>query len=283
MKGKTVVVTGASTGIGRECALLLASRGFRVFAGVRTEEAAQDLKRSAGEGLSALILDVTDGQSIHSAAQTVAIECGAAGLHGLVNNAGISVAGPLELLPIAALRNQLEVNVLGQVAVTQAFLPLLRAARGRIILMGSILGRFALPFLGAYAGAKFALEGIADSLGMELHDCGVSVTILEPGNIKTPIWEKSKRLAQDISNGQAGPRWDPYRGAAASFQEYTDRSAHSGIPAVRVARVVARALSARAPRTRYAVGWESRLLGRLAPALPGRLRRWFIRRVVLRR
>ncbi len=203
MEDRAIVVTGASTGIGRECVRLLASQGYRVFAGVRTPQDAQALVQEVPQGLTPVFLDVTDATSIRAAVEVVS-KARSDGLYGLVNNAGITVAGPLEVLPIDALRRQIEVNVIGPVAVTQAFLPLLRKARGRIVLMGSILGRVALPYVGAYSISKFALEAVTDSLGMELAESGVSVSLMEPGNIATPIWAKSKQRFLDTMNGNPG-------------------------------------------------------------------------------
>jgi NAD(P)-dependent dehydrogenase (short-subunit alcohol dehydrogenase family) len=280
---KAVLVTGASSGIGKECALRLASRGFRVFAGVRKDEDGERLKAEASGSITPVLLDVTDSASIASAAQEISRSLGAAGLHGLVNNAGIAVAGPLEMLPTEALRRQFDVNVVGQIAVTQAFLPMLRAARGRIIIMGSILGRLALPFVGAYSAAKFALEALAESLGMEIRPFGVSVSIIEPGNIATPIWSKSRSTAMDTAGDLNAGKWDLYRVAAESFQRYTDRASANGISAGRVALVVEKALSSRRPRSRYTVGWDSRFLGHVAPLAPGKFRQWVVLKVVLRK
>jgi NAD(P)-dependent dehydrogenase (short-subunit alcohol dehydrogenase family) len=280
MGRKTVFVTGASTGIGRECALLLASKGWEVFASVRTRQAAEDLERDARGRVATVLLDITDAAALRDAVTVVSSRVGGSGLGGLVNNAGITVAGPLELLPLEALRRQFEVNVVGQIAVTQAFLPMLRAARGRIVVMGSIFGRFSVPFLGPYAGTKFALEGLAESLSMELADFGVPVSVIEPGNVMTPIWGKSKDAALAAAGDGAQ---EPYRSSTGAFMKFTDACAGKGISAERVAAAVLKALTARVPRTRYTVGWDSRLLGRIAPLLPGRLRRWIIRRVVLRR
>ncbi len=279
MDKKTVFVTGASSGIGRECAVLLSSKGWRVFASVRSERAAEEL---AQDGLTPILLDVTDSAAVRRAAEAVSREVGPAGLQGLVNNAGITVAGPLELMPLEDLRRQFEVNVIAQIAVTQAFLPLLRSARGRILIMGSIFGRFTVPFLGPYAGTKFALEGLAETLSMELKDFGIPVSIIEPGNIITPIWSKSRDAAQEAFK-DGGGAWGLYQNAADAFMKFADALAGSGIPPARVAAVVSRALSARFPRARYTVGWDSRFLGRIAPLLPGRLRQRIIRRVVLRR
>ena len=280
---RAVLVTGASSGIGRECALRLASSGFRVFAGVRKNEDGERLKAEASGSVTPVLLDVTDSVSIANAAQSISRGLDTGGLHGLVNNAGIAVAGPLEMLPSEALRRQLDVNVVGQIAVTQAFLPMLRAARGRVIIMGSILGRLALPFAGAYSAAKFALEALAESLGMEVRPFGVSVSIIEPGNIATPIWSKSKSTAIDTAGDLNAVKWDLYRAAAESFQRYTDHASASGISALRVARVVEKALSVRRPRTRYTVGWDSRFLGHVAPLAAGRLRQWIVLKVVLRK
>ena len=189
-----VVITGASTGIGAASAVELARRGFSVFAGVR--------KRCDGERLKAqsphivpLLLDVTDAGQIAAAAETVGRAVGDAGLAGLVNNAGIVVAGPLEILPLDQLRLQLEVNVVGQIAVTQAFLPLLRKARGRIVNMGSFNGRIASPYLAPYAASKHALEALSDAMRLELRAWGIRVSVIEPGATTTPIWDKSLAAA----------------------------------------------------------------------------------------
>ena len=280
MKDRAIVVTGASSGIGRECVRLLASQGYRVFASVRAQKDAQALVREIPAGLTPVFLDVTDAASIRAGVEAVSRALGDNGLYGLVNNAGITVAGPLEVLPIEALRRQIDVNVIGQVAVTQAFLPLLRKARGRIVLMGSILGRVALPFVGAYSISKFALEAVTDSLGMELAGSGVSVSLMEPGNIATPIWGKSKQRFLENVNG--APGMERYRGPMDAFGEVTDRFAASGIQPIAVARAVARALRSRRPRARYLVGTDAQFAGRAAPLAPPRLRYWIIRRFVLR-
>ena len=182
---KTVLITGASTGIGAACATRFAAGGCRVFAGVRRAG-------DAPAGTEELILDVTDAGQIAAAAASVDR------LDGLVDNAGIAVVAPLEHLPLDALRHQLEVNVVGQLAVTQAFLPAIRAAKGRIVVVGSIAGKSALPFLGAYAMSKHALEGMVDSLRVELAADGIHVAIVEPGTIATPIWTKPRPLLDEL-------------------------------------------------------------------------------------
>src|SRR5260370_25499123 len=189
----SVVVTGASTGIGEACALRLDMRGFRCFAGVRRAVAGGAWKQKASGRLTPILLDVTDASSIKSAAAAVAAALGEEGLSGLVNNAGIAIAGPLEFLPIDELRRQFEVNVIGQIAVTQAFLPLLRKGHGRIVNMGSIAGKSALPFAGPFCASKFALEALTDSLRMELLPWNIPVSIIEPAYVTTPILQKSLR------------------------------------------------------------------------------------------
>ncbi|WP_456426505.1 SDR family oxidoreductase, partial [Rhodocaloribacter sp.] len=211
-----VVITGASTGIGKACALDLDARGFAVFATVRRAEDAKALEAEASPRLRTLFLDVTDAASIAAAAETVAGSVGEAGLHGLVNNAGIAMAGPLEGMPLDAFRRQFEVNVTGQVAVTQAFLPLLRKARGRIVNMGSIGGISVLPFVGAYCASKFAFEALTDSLRMELAPWGIEVVIVEPGSVATPIWGKGEAHAEAILE-----RADP--GTTALYREVMEK------------------------------------------------------------
>src|SRR5258708_5204131 len=203
----SIVITGAATGIGEAWALRLDGLGYRVFAGVRKAADGEALKKKASGQLSPVLLDVTSEESIGAAVRTI----GEIPLAGLVNNAGIVVPGPLELVPIALWRKQFEVNVIGQVAVPQAFLPMLRAGRGRIVNMGSVAGRSALPFSGPYCASKFALEGLTDSLRMELRQFGISVSIVEPGAIRTPIWDKSAAGANEYLKAASGALLDLYR------------------------------------------------------------------------
>lgn len=266
-----VVVTGASTGIGEACALHLDMLGFRVFAGVRNQTAAERLRARSRDQLTPLLLDVRDQPQIEAAANVVAASVGNRGLAGLVNNAGIAAAGPLEFLPIEELRRQLEVNVVGQVAVTQAFLALLRAGRGRIVNMGSVSGRSSIPLLGPYQASKYALEALTDTLRMELRPWGIQVSIVEPGGIATPIWEKSVAESDEQRKGlppQAnelyGPSMDAVRQAALQMGK-------RGSPTDVVVQAVAHALTAERPKTRYIVGSGARTRV-LLQLLPDRLR-----------
>ncbi|MFZ1804110.1 MAG: SDR family NAD(P)-dependent oxidoreductase, partial [Nitrospira sp.] len=188
---RAVVITGASTGIGAACALHLDRLGFAVFAGVRKSEDGVALQKSSSDRLVPVELDVTDLITIRKSHAVVLQATRDRGLFGLINNAGIAVVAPLEAVPIADLRQQLEVNVVGQVAVTQAFLPIVRQARGRIVNKGSIAGLSTMPLMGPYSASKFALEAITDALRLEVQQWGIHVSIIEPGAITTPIWNKS--------------------------------------------------------------------------------------------
>jgi NAD(P)-dependent dehydrogenase (short-subunit alcohol dehydrogenase family) len=263
-----VVITGASSGIGRACALELARRGFRVFAAVRRAQDAEALRAEApAEGLTPINLEVTDPASIALAARTVEEALGDRGLDGLINNAGVSASGPLEFLELDELRHHLEVNLVGQVAVTQAFLPLVRKRPGRIVFTGSMGGYLALPFLGPYAASKHALEAIADSLRRELRPWGIEVCLLEPGAIQSRIWEKGTadgaRQINDLPARAAGL----YRDKMEKLLALSERTAARAIGAEAVARVVHHALTAARPRTRYRVGPDAKF-GRFAT-------RWF--------
>jgi len=278
-----VIITGASSGIGLECAKWLAGHGFHVFAGIRRKADAERLEKLAAGKITAVLLDVTDAASLKAAVKAVSKSPSDIVPCALVNNAGISIAGPLEMLPLDSFKKQIDVNLIGQLAVTQAFLPLLRAHHGRVILMGSVLGKFALPFLGAYSCAKFALEAMAESLSMELAGTGVSVSIVEPGNIATPIWEKSKITAMEIAGDLSDSKWDMYRDDARAALGYVERLARKGIQPVRVAQTIEKALKARVAKKKYTVGADSAFLGKLLPVLPVRMRQAILRRVVLRR
>lgn len=235
------------------------------------------MKRKASERLIPILIDVTDAASIASAASTLSSIVGEAGLTGLVNNAGIVVAGPLEFLPIDALQKQLNVNVIGQIAVTQAFLPLLRKGRGRIINIGSISGQIALPFLGPYAASKFALEALTDSLRVELRPWNIPVSIIEPGNVITPIWQKSRATVDEIIKDFPQEAYEQYSTMIDALKKATVRIGEAGIPADVVAKVVWQALTTKKPKTRYIVGRrKAKFRAILFRFLPDRLRDWLI-------
>jgi len=275
MTSQAIVVTGASSGIGEASAKLLASTGFAVFAGVRDDAAARELE-AAHPQITALRLDVTDAASIAAAYERVR-ETGVT-LRGLVNNAGISVAGPLEILPIDEVRRQFEVNVFGQIAVTQAFMPMLRASRGRIVFVGSIAGRLAPPLVGAYAASKFALRALTDTLRIELMPAGIDVALIEPGAVKTPIWQKG-RNAKDamVERTGAHPAAVHYATAIEKIVAVTHHAEANGLEAVVVAAAILEALTSRRPRARYVLGTEANIQSIIA-WLPPRLRDRLIRK-----
>lgn len=267
---QTVVISGASTGIGAACALHLDRLGFVVFAGVRRTADGEVLKAKASPRLQPVVLDVTDAGTIERTRRLVSERVGEAGLAGLVNNAGIAVAGPLEAVPIADLRQQFEVNVIGQVAVTQAFLPLLRKGRGRIVNMGSIAGRAAMPLMGPYSASKFALEALTDALRLEVQQWGIQVAIVEPGAIATPIWEKSGAKAKELEATALGEVKQLYAAVVEGVRARVAEAAARAIPAEAVASVVEHALTAACPKTRYLVGRDAKLRAIMATLLPDR-------------
>ncbi len=268
---KSVLVTGASTGIGRATAEHLDREGWRVFAGARREADADSLREGGSERLVPLTLDVTAADQIAAAAERIEAEVGEAGLDGLVDNAGIGLLGPLETLPIEDFRRTVEVNLIAQVAVTQALLPQVRAARGRIVFVSSVGGRMAMPFGSPYHAAKFGLEAVADSLRRELRPWGIGVAVIEPGSIDTPIWARANRAAEEIAARTPATQEALYGSMLERFDAAVGRTASRGIPPERAARTIARALTARRPRTRYPVGADARMQMLAARFLPDRL------------
>jgi NAD(P)-dependent dehydrogenase (short-subunit alcohol dehydrogenase family) len=265
---RTALLTGASTGIGRATALRLDAAGWRVFAGVRREEDAQSLRDAASANLEPLILDVTDPDQIAAAAARVG--AGPGGLDGLVNNAGVAIPSPLETIPIEDFRRQIEINLTAHVAVTQALAPALRQARGRIVFISSIGGLIAFPLTGAYHAAKFGIEAVGDVFRQELRPWGIEVTIVEPGSIDTPIWNRGEQTADEI--GARSPQREALYGQAIeSYRKVIKATAERGIPPEKVARTIEHALTAKRPRTRYLVGIDAKLQARLRHVIPTRV------------
>ena len=261
----TVLVTGASTGIGEATVLHLRELGFSPIAAVRKDE---DAARLEGQGLRTTRIDVTDADQIAAARDALGDEP----LAGLVNNAGIGVAAPLEFLPIDRLRHQLEINLIGQAAVIQAFLPALRRARGRIVNVSSIGGRVGLPLVGAYNASKFGLEGLSDSLRRELRPQGVDVILIEPGGVKTPIWTKSEQLADEMLEDVPPEAERLYGGLIEAVRQGTRRIAtETGIEPSEVAEVIGKALTANRPRARYLVGNDAKQRAVMSKLLPARV------------
>jgi NAD(P)-dependent dehydrogenase (short-subunit alcohol dehydrogenase family) len=260
MAGNYVLITGASSGIGKSTALMLVDKGFTVFTGVRKEEDAEDLQ-SLNPELIPVFIDVTDDLSISEAYRIISEKTQKRGLFGLVNNAGISVAGPLEFLPIEKLKLQFDVNVIGQVKVIQTFLPLIRKASGRIVNISSTSGFTAFPFIGAYSASKFALEAISDSLRRELSSYKIYVSVIQPGIINTNIWERSiNMLLETIEQMPEGARefyGYLYETLIEKVQKKVEKNA---IPPEYVAKAVLNAMVSKSPKTRYLVGKDAHFL-----------------------
>lgn len=263
---RSVLVTGASTGIGRATALRLDASGWKVFAGVRKEADAEALRADGSERLTPLFLDVTEPGQIAAAAKRVERES-EGGLDGLVNNAGVAIPGPLETVPLEDFRRQLEVNLVAYVAVTQALLHSIRTAEGRVVFVSSIGGRIAFPFGGPYHASKFGTEAIGDVFRQELRPWGLRVAIVEPGSIDTPIWERGQRKATEIE--AKAPKTDLLYGAAIEkFRKVIQDTAARGIPPEKVAKAIAHALESSRPRSRYLIGLDAKVQARLKPLIP---------------
>jgi len=266
-----VLITGASIGIGRASAIYLDRLGFRVFAGVRKQADADALTADASPRLVPVTIDVTDVASIDAAVEVIDAQA-PEGLAGLVNNAGIALTGPLEFIELDRVRHQFEVNFFGQLAVTQAFLPAIRRRTGRILNMSSMSGQLAAPFYGPYSASKHALEAASDALRGELAPWGIHVVVIEPGSVSTPIWERGHEIGMAAMNAlpESGRQLyaETLKAGFASIAEQEQR----GIPVERVAKVVAQALLAREPRTRYVVGRDARVGILTSRLLPDRLR-----------
>lgn len=280
----TVLISGASTGIGRATALRLAGAGWSVLAGVRDPAVGAALagEAAAGGRITPLQLDITDPDEVLAAAGAVEERTGAAGLDALVNNAGAAFGGPLEMLSMQDLRDQFEVNFFGHIAMTQALIPALRRAHtspgtprgggqagGRLVLISSIGGRITTPYMAPYHASKYALEAVGDSLRVELARSRIQVALIEPGSIATPIWDKGNELLDGVDVPQ---ELQPYYGHVPKAMEKTLRdTARRGIPPERVAQTIEGALTARRMRARYLVGIDAHAMVWLSRLLPDRV------------
>lgn len=281
---RVVVVTGVSTGIGLGIARVLVRHGIHVFGSVRRAEDGERVRAELGVGFTPLIFDVTQPAAIHASVPTVAAHLGGRTLGGLVNNSGIAIGGPLIYQPLDDVRRVIEVNTIGALAVTQAFVPLLGTDRsrtgapGRIINISSVAGRLSAPFLGAYAASKRGLEGMSEALRRELMLFGIDVVVINPGAIATPIWDKAE--------GQSGERYEKteYGPLLQRFLKRALSTGHSGLPAESVGEVVWEALTTRRPRAFYPI-MRNRLTAWTIPlALPTRfLDRLIAKRLGIRR
>lgn len=268
---KSVVVTGVSTGIGKGIAAVMVKAGWRVFGSVRKEADAQALKAELGESFVPLIFDVEDDDAIIAASADVRAQLGGHTLDGLVNNAGMALAGPLLVQSIADFRKQIEVNLIGVFAVTRAFAPLLGAdpgltgPKGRIVNISSVGGKMGPPFLGAYSAAKHGVEGFSESLRRELQLVGIDVVVIGPGSVATPTWDKAEAASSDYLKGTIWER--PFQ----AFVSVMVKNGREGMTPVRIGEVVRTALTAAKPKTRYAPIHGRLLNWTLPTSLPSRM------------
>jgi NAD(P)-dependent dehydrogenase (short-subunit alcohol dehydrogenase family) len=253
---KSIFVSGASTGIGFCCVQTLAELGHQVFASFRQAKDGETLEK-LHPAIIPIPLEITSSASIAKALNMVKHQLNGNGLDGLVNNAGIVISGPLELIPINDWRHQLDVNLIGQIELSQAFLPLLRASRGRIVNMGSVAGINAMPFVSPYSASKFALAAITDALRVELKPWGIHIALIEPGSVATPIWRKARKISDTLLEGVPDAQLSLYTQALAQIRNATEKSASRGIPPETVAKAVVHALTASHPKTRYTLGGKA--------------------------
>ena len=268
-----IVVTGASTGMGAATARELARRDFHVLAGVRREIDADALR---GDGIEPHILDITVESDVAAIADRVAADPLGRPLRALINNAGIAVNAPVEALPIAEWRRQFEVNLFGHVAMIQALMPSLLRSSGTVVNISSVGGKVALPTYPAYAGTKFALEALSDSMRREVNDLGVKVVVVEPGAVKTEMAQRGVATADRLKAGMTADQLERYGGLIDAMSSLARSFDTDGVPAERAAKVIANAATAPRPRTRYTIGRDAAILLRLSRVVSDR----FLDRVV---
>lgn len=264
-----IFITGASTGMGEYCAVELAKRGYRVFAGVRKPADGEALKAQAA-AIEPVIVDVVNEAQVKDAARTVEQALAGAPLLALWNNAGISVNGPLEFMPLRDLRRQLDVNVIGQVAATQAFLPMLRKFKGRILITGSIGGFFTTPMLTPYCMSKYAMEAMADGLRRELRPFGVHVVLLEPGGIQSKIWEKGIGESESFIQNAPPEMMETYGWLVNALRKLAPQMEKRSKSPEEVLKCVVHALESPKPKTRYRMGANS-TAQKIIASLPDRV------------
>ncbi|HNQ65635.1 MAG TPA: SDR family oxidoreductase [Smithellaceae bacterium] len=276
-----ILVTGASSGIGWATSLELAQKGWRVFAAVRKEADAKKLRDASSGKITTVIMDIVDYESVKRGASEIEKALGGAGLDALFNNAGISVQGPLEILPIELFEQQIRVNVFGHIFVTQTFLPLLRKAQGRIVFTSSESGRVTLPLMAPYSSSKFALEAVASALRIELRPWKIRVSSVELQTIKTPMWGKIDATTEKLFASVPKQARDLYKDELRTLSVFPKWQAEMGISMKKAVRVIIRALSVKRPKARYLVGWEARFLVYCHNVTPIWLMDWFSSKIMI--
>lgn len=274
----SVLITGTSTGIGKVTALYLDRLGYQVFATVRNEQDVGSLQSQASERLKPVIMDVTDENSIDQTLEVVRQTVSDTGLDGLVNNAAVAFTSPLEFVPLDDLRRLFEVNLFGQLAIIQKFLPLLRLAGGRIVNVSSTASVLVAPFHGPYSASKLALNGLSDALRLELRPLGVKVSVIVFGSVKTPIWDKGGDLSKQVVQDYPPQVWDLYGANYRKLVDFFREMGKAGITPEEAAKAIHRALTDRHPKTRYYVGWDAHQFNLYNKLLAGRLKDWMVMR-----
>lgn len=275
-----VVITGTSSGIGAATAHHLADLGFDVFAGVRREADGAALKAGSPGRLRPLLIDITSDATIAAAVDAVAGVVGDHGLAGLVNNAGIVKPAPIEFQPLPDFREQLEVNLVAHVAVTQAFLPLIRLGRGRIVNVGSIGGRVVLPIHGAYSVSKFGMEALSDALRLELRQWGIPVSLVDPGGTDTAIFGKTLAEIDGLETTLGEHGYGLYREQIAAIRKLVEKTAAEADPPLVLAEAIADALTSDDPKSRYLAGKGAEAAAVLARTATDRMEDWAIAKEV---
>jgi NAD(P)-dependent dehydrogenase (short-subunit alcohol dehydrogenase family) len=273
---ESILVSGASSGIGKALSLELDRQGYQVFAGVRNSSDAESIRSQASAHLTPIILDVTLPDTITAACTELREKTGGE-LFCLVNNAGISVSGAMEFIPIQDFRRQIEVNLIGQLALTQACLPMIRKAKGRVIFVSSVAGRLVTPFNGPYAASKAALVAMADAFRLELMPWGISVSTLIVGSVATPIWEKSSHLAGEILRRMPADAWQLYGKMQKRGGGFYRQTGLHGMQVERVARTIRHLLVVRRPKEYVFVGRYAWMIELMVKLLPVRVRDWLVR------
>lgn len=259
---RNILITGASTGIGRSIAIDLARGGDQVIGTVRNQKDADALLAATPSGalpIRSLILDVTDGASVLRAAEELSNQLQGAGLHGLINNAGVAIAAPLEYIPIEDFQLQMEINLVGLLRTTQAFLPMVKKVRGRVINISSVAGRLAFPLAGPYHSSKHALEGLSDIMRLEFRRYGIEVVVIQPGAIRTPIWDTAEKKASEIGKKLSPQALKDYDKLIHQVRKASAKAGEEGDDPQLCADVVRTALNAPRPRTRYIVGRNAKI------------------------
>ncbi len=268
---KSVVITGTSSGIGKACVLNLDKHGFKIFATVRKTKDYRNIQRETSKNVIPLILDLSDENSIKSAYSIVSANVGESGLSGLINNAAIAIGGSLEFMSITDIRKQFEINLFGQIAMIQTFLPLLRKGSGRIINISSTNGWVSFPFMGAYCATKYALEAISDALRLELEKWKIPVSVINPNKIISPIWEKSISITNSLFEKLPPEAKSYYDTILSGVIKTIRKTAYTALTPDIIVKAVFHALTAKKPKIRYLPSFETKILFLVSKILPKKM------------